>query len=87
MAKQRVTQSLIYQELQTISQTLAEHTVADAKNFHELRQLLEGTDTAPGMKIRVDRLEQSELAKKRYFQYVWAVMVVMIGAVVAALLR
>lgn len=88
MARQpKVTQALIYSELQTISKTLTDHTAMDAKNFQELRLLLEGTDTAPGMKIRVDRLEQSALGKARHFQYVWSALLVLAGAVAAALLR
>jgi hypothetical protein len=84
MAEQpEVTRALIYQELLTISKTLGEH----AANFRELRQLLEGSETAPGMKIRLDRLEQSEVTKTRHFQYVWGLMLVMAGAVAAALLH
>ena len=84
MANVRVTQALIYAELQAVRQTLEVHTRADENNFRELRQLLEGTDAAPGFKIRVDRIEQSAGARYRHFGYIWAAILTALGAALSA---
>lgn len=65
---QRVTQSLIYQELQNVSKTVG-----------ELKDALEGTPSAPGLKIRIDRLEQSEQTKRRHFGYLWSAVAALAG--------
>ena len=70
----KVTQALIYAELQIIKDTLRIHSDTDMHNFRELRQLLEGTEDTPGIKIRVDRLEQAELSKQRNFNYLWMIV-------------
>lgn len=82
----RVTQALIYTELQTIKETLKAHSETDMQNFRELRQLLEGSDAAPGIKIRVDRLEQVESTKKYHIGYLWAAVITTLGATVSAFL-
>jgi hypothetical protein len=87
MATQKVTQGLIYQELQSINKVLTEHTKADNENFRELRQLFEGTTEAPGIKVRVDRLEQETIIKRRHFGYVWGALVAIAAALVKILLH
>lgn len=86
----RVTQALIYQELQAIKETIKQHSEVDNNNFRELtedfrglRQILEGSDASPGMKIRIDRIEQIEAGRKRQFGYVWTVITLMLGAVLS----
>jgi hypothetical protein len=75
---QKITQALIYQELQTIKETNQRHTEA----LGELRLILEGSDAAPGMKIRLDRIEQREDSRKKQLGYLWsAVMLVLSGVV------
>lgn len=87
---QKVTQALIYQELQSIKETLKQHSEIDNNNFKELtedfrglRQILEGSDASPGMKIRLDRIEQREDGRKRQFGYVWTVITLLLGAVLS----
>ena len=78
----RVTIREVFQEIQAMKEMLQRHTEADDRNFAELRRLFEGTDNAPGMKIRMDRVEQTEAGRKRGIGYVWAA----ISALVVALL-
>lgn len=87
---QKITQALIYQELQTIKETIKQHSEVDNNNFRELtedfrglRQMLEGSESAPGMKIRMDRLEQRDEGRKRQFGYVWTVITLLLGAVLS----
>jgi len=62
-----VTPELIYLEIKHLHYDLGE-TKSDLK---ELRQFLEGSDAAPGMKIRVDRLEQREEDRYSHRMYLW----------------
>lgn len=68
----RVTLDLIYHELQTISARLTEHALTDAANFQAIQHSLEGTEVAPGLKMKVDRLEQSALSRASHFAYIWS---------------
>lgn len=63
---------LIYHELKQIRKTIEEHTVADSTNFAELRRLLEGDESVPGMRIRLDRIEQKEQARQYHRGYIWS---------------
>ena len=58
--------------LNEIKEIIARHTEADDRNFMALRTLLEGNDTALGMKIRVDRLEQLQAARLKQVGYLWS---------------
>ena len=81
----KVTQALIYAELMNIKRTIAAHTEQDNANFQELKSYIEGTPSTPGIKIRVDRIEQAEVVKKRHFGYVWAAIIVLLSAAVTQL--
>jgi hypothetical protein len=86
MAAPKVTQALIYAEIVHIREQIEEHTKQDNQNFQELRRHFEGTDTAPGIKIRVDRIEQAAQMKTRHFAYLWSFLLVVAGAVVKLLI-
>ena len=83
----KVTQALIYAELMNIKQTIAAHTEQDNANFQELKSYIEGTPSTPGIKIRVDRIEQEGLIKRRHLGYLWTVVSGLVIAVVAAFLK
>lgn len=70
----KVTQALIYAELQNIKAVLDEHTKVDNQNFQELRQLFEGTNGTPGIKIRLDRIEQKETSRGKHLAYLWSAL-------------
>ena len=86
---QKITQALIYAELQHIKETIQDHTIMDNNNFQELRQILEGSEAAPGMKIRLDRVEQREAQKGeksvRQLGYLWGAVMVLMAAVLKVL--
>lgn len=58
--------------LNEIKEIISRHTEADDRNFTALRTLLEGNDTALGMKIRLDRLEQLQAARLKQVGYLWS---------------
>jgi hypothetical protein len=80
MATPRVTQALIYAEIVHMRETLQRHSEQDHLNFQELKRALEGTESAPGLKMQVDRLQQASLIKSRHFGYLWSAIVVILGA-------
>lgn len=82
---QKVTQALIYAELQALKEMIKEHSAKDIGNFEDLRALLEGTPAVPGMKIRLDRVEQREASRQRHIGYVVAALTA-IGAATVKLL-
>ena len=69
----------VMETLNEIKEIIQRHTEADDRNFKELRTLLEGNDTALGMKIRLDRLEQLQAARLKQVGYLWSA----IGALAA----
>ena len=87
MMPQRVTQALIYSELMQIKKTIEDHTKLDNDNFQELKGYLEGTPSVPGIRIKLDRLEQTDGAKRRNMAYVWTMISGLVIAVVASFLR
>ena len=62
----------VMETLNEIKEIIQRHTEADDRNFKELRTLLEGNDTALGMKIRLDRLEQLQAARLKQVGYLWS---------------
>lgn len=64
----RATLALVFQELQNVSAMVG-----------ELKDVLEGTPSTPGMKIRVDRLEQEAILKRRHLGYLWTAVVALAG--------
>lgn len=70
---EKVTQALIYQELQYIK-----------RDVSEIKAAVNGTDQTPGLKIRVDRLEQTEGSRKRTLGFVWtSIGSLLVGLLVA----
>ena len=65
-------QDVIVAGLQEIKEVLHRHTEADDRNFRAIRSLLEGEDDRPGMKIRLDRIEQRAFERKNNIKYLWA---------------
>lgn len=82
---QKVTQALIYQEILTIKDKLAEHTVTDTDNFKEIKHILEGTSENPGFKVRMDRLEQVEKNRHSHIGYIWSAIVTVAAGLILKL--
>ena len=72
----------VLETLQEIKEIIQRHTEADDRNFKELRALLDGTDASPGIRMRVDRIEQAAAARSSQFKYLWSAIVAL--AAVAA---
>ena len=58
--------------LNEIKEIIVRHTEADDRNFMSLRTLLEGNETALGLKVKVDRLEQLQAARLKQVGYLWS---------------
>ena len=72
---EKVTQALIYEQLKYLR--------ADVQ---EIKIAVNGTEQAPGLKIRVDRIEQTEGLRRRMLGYVWAsIGSLLVGLLVALL--
>ena len=72
---EKITQALIYQELQYIK-----------RDIGEIKTAVNGTEQTPGLKIRVDRLEQTEGSRKRMLGLVWtSIGSLLVGLLVALL--
>ena len=72
---EKITQALIYQELQYIK-----------RDVGDIKTAVNGTEQSPGLKIRVDRIEQTEGLRRRMLGYVWAsIGSLLVGLLVALL--
>ena len=73
-------QNAVLEGLNEIKEIIQRHTEADDRNFKELRSLFDGTDAKPGLRMRIDRIEQASLNKSNQLKYVWSA----IGTIAAA---
>ena len=72
---EKITQALVYQELQHIK-----------RDVGDIKTAVNGTEQSPGLKIRVDRIEQTEGLRRRMLGYVWAsIGSLLVGLLVALL--
>lgn len=78
----RVTLALIGQKLDTLSDQVIKHMAEDAKLFADIKESLDGCDEYPGVRGRLDRLEQ---AKKTWDKHFWVLYTVMASAIVTVL--
>ena len=72
----------VLEAIEELKELLQRHTEADDRNFRELRSLLEGNDTTLGIKIRIDRLEQSQAARIKQLGYLWSAIATVAAGVV-----
>ncbi|MGH9429583.1 MAG: hypothetical protein ACRD2L_25135 [Terriglobia bacterium] len=72
----RVTNEVLLQRLDGLSEFLKDHVTKDEAHQAEMHRVLDGLNgSAPGIKTRVDRLEQSEGSRKWHFRTIWAALV------------
>lgn len=72
----------VMETLNEIKEIIQRHTEADDRNFKELRSLFDGTDANPGLRMRIDRIEQAALAKHSQFKYVWSAIATIAAAAI-----
>jgi len=75
-------QNAVLEGLNEIKEIIQRHTEADDRNFKELRSLFDGTDANPGMRMRIDRIEQASLNKHNQLKYVWSAIATIAAAAV-----
>ena len=82
MANGRMTLSRLADKLDALLALLTSHAADDKQQFLEFHALLLGQNETPGLKGRLDRLEQTEASRRWHVRALWTAIV---GAVVAYL--
>lgn len=72
MASDRVTLAIINGQLTSLNATLLKHVEDDSKQFGLLRDLIQGQEDKPGIKGRLDRLEQEHASRIWHLRALWA---------------
>jgi len=69
----RVTLQTLDQKLDFLLEKLTEHSAKDVENFTNIQHSLDGNG-GPGMKVRLDRIEQLESGRKWHIRTIWGAM-------------
>ena len=72
----------VLEGLNEIKEIIQRHTEADDHNFRDLRALFDGTDANPGLRMRIDRIEQASFNKSNQLKYVWSAIATIAAAAV-----
>ena len=80
----KVTLAIIGHKVDTLAEQVTQHMQEDQKLFREIRESLDGCDEYPGVRGRLDRLEQSKKSRDKHF---WAVYGVLISGSILALIE
>ena len=75
MANGKMTLTRLGDKLDTILNMLTLHVADDKAQFTEFRSLLVGMEDKPGMKGRLDRLEQTEASRRWHIRSLWAAFI------------
>ena len=84
MANGKMTLTRLGDKLDTILNMLTVHVADDKAQFTEFRTLLLGLEDKPGLKGRLDRLEQTEASRRWHIRLLWSTIV---GGVVTLLFK
>ena len=80
----RVTLVLLGHKLDTLISQVSDHMHEDSRMFKDIRESLDGCDEYPGVRGRLDRLEQSKKSRDKHF---WAIYGLLISAALTLALR
>lgn len=84
MTKPRVTLDVLGSKMDNLIALVESPVESDERRFQSLHQLLEGLDDRPGLKGRLDRLEQAEGRRTWHIRTLWgAVSTGAVGALLA----
>ena len=75
MANGKVTLTRLSDKLDNILEVLTLHVSDDKAQFTEFRALLVGMDDRPGLKGRLDRLEQVESNRRWHIRSLWGAFI------------
>ena len=84
MANGKMTLTRLGDKLDSILNMLTLHVADDKAQFTEFRTLLLGMEDRPGLKGRLDRLEQVESSRRWHIRSLWGAI---IGGVVTLLFK
>jgi CRISPR/Cas system-associated endonuclease Cas1 len=79
--RQRITLALVAQKIDQLSAMVEQHVQRDDRQFDAMREALEGLQDRPGLKGRIDRLEQAQASRSWQFRALWTALW---GAVLSA---
>ena len=69
-----VTNQVLLTELNNLTSLIQKHMDSDEKHFDQIYSFLDGNGK-PGLKTRIDRMEQLEVNRKWHLGYLWTAMV------------
>ena len=70
----KVTLQTLDQKLDFLLESMRDHIRADETHFQKIGDVIDGNGT-PGMKTRMDRIEQVEASRKWHIRTLWAAIV------------
>ena len=68
----KVTLALACQKIDTLASSIETHIEEDSKLFADIREALNGCDEYPGVRGRLQRLEDVEASRKWHIRALWA---------------
>lgn len=86
MANGRMTLSRLADKLDALIALVTTHAEDDKRQFTEFHAMLLGRDETPGMKGRLDRLEQTEVNRRWHVRALWTALIGVAAAFVSKLL-
>lgn len=75
MANGKITLAEIGRRLDSLIALVTSHAADDKAQFAEFHALLLGRDETPGLKGRLDRLEQTEASRRWHVRALWTALV------------
>lgn len=82
----RVTLALVGAKLDTLTELVKAHIAKDELLFKQIYDTLDGVGKDPGIRGRVDRLEQTEEGRRWHFRTLWSLAVGTAVSVIAGFL-
>ena len=68
----KVTLNQIDQKIDDLRELVKSHIERDERTFDKIWNHLDGTEETPGLKTRLDRLEQKETGRAKHLAMLWA---------------
>ena len=70
----KVTLAVLGQRMDDLTELVKSNIEKTEYTFKEIQESLDGCDEYPGVRGRLDRVEQSENTKRRHLGYVWGAL-------------
>ena len=77
----KVTLAVIGHKVDALSDIVTQHVKEDRAMFHDIRESLDGCDEYPGVRGRLDRLEQAKKSRDKHFWVIYGALISGLAAV------